>query len=138
MYKMKKSEIEFTNNEIEDMKNMIEVDELIDSSIIEDLKKLKDKIGNNIALAKLFSLCYMQLYVNSMYFRSDGKDYITKLVKYLSEFEIEPIKRYLDEYADGKEIGSDYTEEAIGNIVKKDREKMMELIMLFFSIFGEE
>jgi len=132
-------QISFTNKEISEMKEMLEGIEIIDEDEVNKLKKESSEMyTDSIVLARLFLKCYYCLLTNLHVFRDNEKDYPSKLKKYLEFFNDLSIREDLEEFGDGNEFGSGYLKERIKDKVNKNRDEMINLILLFFGIFWEE
>jgi len=134
-------EIEFTEEELDKIKTKLEEVETIEDTDLENLKKLKVKSGtDSIILGQLFMTCYNYIsgYAYLLFDKDDKQDLEKKLNEYLNNFQIEALRNLIEEYKDGKEIGSYYIGERIRDLANKQRNKLNKLIELFFKVFGEE
>ena len=131
--------IELSDEEIEEIKEIIGDKEIIEDEDLEVLKKDKNKAGcDRICLGRIFLKCYDTLRYN-LYLLSGKKVIYDKLRDFLNEFEdIEKIKNNFEHYKDGEEFGSYYDAENIKAWVSKNKESVDNLIQLFFNIFGGE
>ncbi len=124
---------------IEDLINLQTDNEIIDEEIIEELQKLKKEISlNDVALVKLFLQCFDNLELSTSDFKNDEINMEDKVKKYLGEFEPEEIRIILNNYGGGNEFGDEKAKKRIENLVRKNRVKYLELIKLFFKIFGAD
>jgi len=131
--------IGFSEQEIENLRDLIEDKDLVEEDELEELKKKSGKmLIDSTILAEIFLKCYNYLYVNQHLFKNEDKDYTQKLKNYLGGFDIQDLRNQLEEYGKGVEFGSYYVSRRIKNIVSKDRRKMIDLVLLFFKLFGEE
>jgi len=135
-------ETNFTEAEIEKIKSTFEEKDTIEDEDIEKLRKDKIKSGvDSITLGKLFITCYNYLNGSSyLLFDKDDEEkqkLEEKLNQYLNNFQIENLRSLIEKYGDGKEFGSYYIGERIKDITNKQRDKLNNLIELFFKVFGD-
>lgn len=133
-----KEEDKITKEEIKKLKEFFEDEEIIEDSDMNILKQQYKNIGkDSIILAKLFITTH-DYFVTLMY-SLDDETLLNKLRRYLLSFDrIQQLRKYMENYGDGEELGSYYIGEAIKTHVLHRRSPMVELIHLFFMVFGEE
>ena len=129
----------FSEKEIEDMKDTISEKEIMEDEDLEQIKNLKKSVsGSDVNLAKLFIKCYDFMSINTFQFKDESRNFIKKIEKFLQTFDVSEIRRLVNEYGDGKEYGSYVIEENIKKEVHLNRKRYLDLIKVFFRIFGEE
>lgn len=126
----------FNDEEFNDIKEGFE-----DVDIDEDLEEMNEikteAKKNKISLAKLFVRCY-EILESNYYILEDDK-LKSKIESFLKDFYgIENIKDMIEEYGDGKDIGSYYLGERIIDVVIENRSKIDYFIKFFFRVFGGE
>lgn len=140
MEKVKINDQEYIVLKINDLKFSEEDIESIKKSVTEyddfdPFKEIRVKIGTDkILFAKLF-LTAFDKFNESVYSFGDLKE---KLSNYLDSFQIENLRCLIEQYGDGESFGDYYTREKIFDFVNKERNKMDQMINLFFRVFGEE
>jgi len=135
--------MEFTEKEIQEIKTIFEEKETVEEEELENLKKLKTSSAvDSIALGKLFIQCYHYIkeYIYLLHDKEDKQklDLEKKLNNYLNEFKIEDLRNTIEQYGEGAEFGSYYIGVKIKDIVNIQRNKLKDLVELFFKIFGED
>ena len=124
-----------TNEEIESIKSSLDEKEILEDNEIENLTKMKSKIGtDSIIFGRLFLICF-DYFSNNIYLFKDCKD----LNKLLAQFkDVDKLRNLFENYGDGEEYGSYYSGEKIKDVVVSSRKDMMYLIQVFFQTMGEE
>lgn len=112
---------------IEQIKNKITEQDVVDREELDEIKKLKrESVNNSIALAKLFLRCYDALKDNFDELKDELKD-------------IDPTNLRIDIEEFGKEdYGAYYLEKRIALCINSNHESIKKVISLFFQVFGEE
>jgi hypothetical protein len=135
----KLQQIKFSEEEIEDLKTIIADKELIDDEDLEQLKNQKKKLtGNDVTLGILFIKCFDVMFLNLDQFKKSEEKINKKIATFLNSFEIDSLRHFVNEYGEGKEYGDFIAEQNIMSVVSNNRESFLELIRLFFQIFGGE
>lgn len=125
----------FTEEQINEIKEKLQYNELFEDDDIEKLKEYKKEIGvNSITFAKLFITCYDCFYLNSSIFESYDKEFKNKLCA----IKIEELRSLVERYNNGNSFGDYYILENIRKMIQENRSAMMELIIIFFKLFSEE
>lgn len=123
-------------SELEDMKSFIEDGDLIDEDELEELRKESKSIFvDSVKLAKVFIKCYDYFYVCLKAFKD--KPYYNKLRDYLNGFRNQELRSKLEDYGDGKEFGDNYIFQNIKRIINIDRDRRIDLILMFSYVFLE-
>ena len=113
-----------------------EIKEILEDNEKEHLKTLKSKsFMNYVNLASLFVICYNYFKTLTYYVDIELSDKINKI---LNENEIQDLLYLLDQYGDGNEFGAYYLGEKIKDYANENKEKIEELIEIFFKIFINE
>lgn len=137
--KKRSKSIEFTNDEIQDLKDLQSENEIISDDEIENLKEMKKSISTNqVNLGILFTKCYDYLEVNISDLKNDDFDYSNKIEKIMSKVDPSEIRNLIGDYGFGKQFGDSLTEVKIKNILEKNRKGYLDLIKFFFQVFGGE
>jgi len=127
-----------TEKSIETLTEITEEKDLIDDDLIRELNKKKKDISTNpIQLGKIFLICHDTLTSNLQTF-SHEKEAQTQLKQHLQTFDINPLRELLTTYGDGMNYGDHHIQKKISTQVNQQRQKYLELISLFFKIFGGE
>lgn len=130
---------EFSNEDTELIKSIIEDAEIINEETLEVMKELREKsICDDYNLGILFLKCHNYFDMNSDLFKDEEKDLTDKIRTYLKKFDIIELRSIVSNYGDGKEMGSYILRNKIANIINKEREEYNNLINLFFTIFSGE
>lgn len=138
---MSNNKINFTEEEIESMKVTADTEDIIEN--LKPFTKQKEKMGvESITLARLFLDCYDCLYNSRHKFKQSEEDETdnktNKLELYLKQFDTSELRSLVEDYGDGSDFGSYYLQENIKDLVIKQRIQLIDLVLLFFRIFGEE
>lgn len=114
-----------TEKDIAEAKDEFEEKEIVDDEFKDDfIKKFKEIHTNNIVLAELFLKSY---------------DYIKNFTKFkIEDKDIENLRKELYEYGSGRDYGCSFVMERIRRLVEKNRDKKIEIILLFKKIIQEE
>ena len=133
----------FSDDDISSIQSNIEEKELIEEDYLEEMKKLKTKMGiDKIALGKLFVFCYdtIDFNVNNL---GDDEELHSKFKQIIEDVEgeenkfVNELRILIEDYGDGEEINSYYSGERIRDLAGDNRKVMIQLVILFFKIFGE-
>lgn len=128
-----------TNKSISDIRELISEKEFIDEEVLEDLKENYKSIStSDVKLAVLFMKCHDILEINSSQFKDEEKDFSNKIKSFLKQYQIQDLRSLVNSYGFGKEYGDYIAEINIKQIINSKREDYLELIRVFFRIFGEE
>lgn len=119
------------------IKEIAQDKDIIDDSVMEELKKLNNKVSNNnVALAILYTKCFTLLDINLLKFSTDDEDYSKQVKEFIYNSDLPELRRLVNEYGSGEVYGDYIVSENIKLIINKDKEKCMEVIRLFWAIFG--
>ena len=129
------NKIKIMKEDVKSFRSSANIDEFIDDKQMDYIQDLKNKISTNYYnFCKLSLLCYDNLYINL--YRILSKD---KLLTFLKEIPINNnIRTDLSRYNFGNSFGDYYRENRIKDFVEQNRDRLLEVINLFFQIFSED
>ena len=136
----KEMKTEFTQKDILGIRDKIDDFEVVGDDILKSLLTQKEKIGTDeIAFSKLFIECYDIFMINIHVFENEDKKFAEKLkiVCGDDELKVKILRGLVSEYGGGNDFGDHNILQRIKQIIDYHREEYMELIKLFFRIFGE-
>lgn len=132
-------EINLTLEQIEELRDIASERDIISDEELESMKDLKKTITENpINLAALYIKSYDTFAINIFEFKNDSNDYSGEIKKLLEQHSIDRLRDLIELYDGGKGYGDALTESNIRSLVGKNRNKYLELIKLFYQVFGEE
>lgn len=128
--------IEFTDDEVTKMRSKLEEKDFDDDEWLEILKKMRAEMNtNSVSLGRLFLSCHDFLILNNYLFEKEASE---KLKQILAQISVTDLRHHVEEYGEGKEYGSYYVSQNIRKAVAEKRKEMIELVVLFFRIRGDE
>lgn len=128
-----------TDLELKEIKEIVSEKDCVDDLEMEDLIKLKTTISNNnIALAILYTKCFTLLDINMLKFKTDDEDYSEKLKDYIYQFDLPELRHLVNEYENGEGFGDYVIAQNIKKCVYDNKRSCMEVIRIFWALFGGE
>jgi hypothetical protein len=122
----------------EKLKEFTDGKEILDDDEIENLQNKRKLIhSNRFEFCLLIIKCNDILSTNIHIFDSNTqlKEDLSKFLKDIPDISI--LRKFVEEYDNGNGYGDHYLLEETKEVIESNREKYLELINLFFKIFGE-
>jgi len=131
---------EFSDEEIETIKNVFEEKMVISNNDKKFLNKLKNKMNTDaVSFGRVFLYFYDIFFMNLHIISNIEKDIGEKIENWIFRFHsVERLRYLFDEYGDGEEWGSHYIRDEIKILINKNRKNISEFVAFGMSLIGEE